>query len=124
MHARVMKWLSVATLLLTVLFRKSAKSFWLVLDLCGAPAVVVAQAFEAKKYQWVVGFFAIALTFNPLLAVFRPAGNTALSIVVFSIVPFVIALLELRPIPLTSIPSTTDRNPGTRSLYFDYDAAS
>jgi hypothetical protein len=118
MHARVMKWLSVATLLLTVLFWKSAKHFRLELDLVvsAAAAVVAAQALEAKKYYWVAGFFAIALTFNPLLPVFRPAGTTALSIVVFSIIPFVMALVELRPLPLMSIPSITDRNPGSRSL--------
>ncbi len=124
MHARVMKWLSVATLLLTVLFWKSAKQFWLELDLvaCATAAVVVTQAFEAKKYYWVAGFFALAflfanaLTFNPVLPIFRPAGNTALSIVVFSIGPFVMALVELRPLPLMSIPSITDRNPGSRSL--------
>jgi hypothetical protein len=113
-----MKWLSVAASPLTVLFWKSAKHFWLELDLvvCAAAAVVAAQAFEAKKYYWVAGFFAIALTFNPLLTVFRPAGSTPLSIVVFSLVPFVMALVEWRPFPLMPIPSITDRNPGSRSL--------
>jgi len=118
MPARVMKWLSVATLLVTVLFWGSAKNFRLELDLvvCAAAAVVVAQAMEEKKYYWVAGFLAIALMFNPLVPVFRPAGNTALSIVVFSIVPFVMALVELRPRPLMSMASITDRNPGSRSL--------
>lgn len=118
MHARVMKWFSIGTLLLTVLFWGSAKDFRLELDLvvCGAAAVVVAQAFEAKKYYWASGFVAIALMFNPLVPVYRPAGDFALSIVVFSIVPFVMALIELRPRPLMSIPSITDRNPGSRSL--------
>jgi hypothetical protein len=96
-HARVMKWLSVAVV-------------------CASAAVVTTQAFEAKKHYWVAGFFALALTFNPLLPVFRPAGDSALSLVVFSIVPFVMALVDLRPIPLMSIPSIVDRNPGSRSL--------
>ena len=118
MHARVMKWLSVAALLPTVLFRKAAKHFWLERDLAvgAAAAVVVAQAFEAKKYYLVPGLFAIALTFNPLLPVFRPAGNTALSIVVFSIVSFVMALVQFRPLPLISMPPVTGRNPGSRPL--------
>ncbi len=118
MHARVMKWLSIATLLLTVLFWGAAKHYRLELDLvvCAAAAVVVAQAFQARKYYWVAGFFAIALMFNPLVPIFRPAGDAGLSIVVLSIVPFVMALVELRPHPLMSIPSITDRNPGSRSL--------
>jgi len=118
MHARVMKWLSIATLLAAVLFWESAKLYRLELDLvvCAAAGVVVAQAFQTRKYYWATGFFAIALMFNPLIPVFRPAGTTGLSIVVFSIVPFVMALVELRPHPLMSMPSITDRTPGSRSL--------
>jgi hypothetical protein len=73
MHARVMKWLSVAALPLTVLFWKSA------------------------------------LTFNPLLPVFQPAGNTALFIVLFSIGSFLMALVELRPLPF--VPNTVYHGP-------------
>ena len=58
MHARVMKWLSVATLLLTVLFWKSAKHFRLELDLVvsAAAAVVAAQALEADRGAVAHGF--------------------------------------------------------------------
>jgi hypothetical protein len=118
MHARVMKWFTIATLMLTVLFWESARGFRLELDLvvCVAAAIVVAQAYEAKKYVWVAGFVAMALVFNPLLPVFRSTGNIGFSIVVFSIVPFVVSLVELRPRPLMSMPSITDRTPGSRSL--------
>jgi hypothetical protein len=118
MHTRVMKWFTIATLLLTVLFWESARDFRLELDLvvCVAAAIVVAQAYEAKRYGWAAGFVAIALIFNPLVPVFRPPGNTGFSIVVFSIVPFIVSLVELRPRPLMSMPSITDRTPGSRSL--------
>lgn len=118
MHARVMSWVCIATLLLTVLFWKYGGNSRLEVDLvvCIAAGLVVAQALQAKKYRWAAGFLGIALIFNPLVPVFRLAGSTGLDIVVFSIVPFVMALVELRPGPLMSMPSITDRNPGSQSL--------
>jgi hypothetical protein len=118
MQAGVTKWFTIAALLLTVLFWKSAQEFWLEVDLvvCVAAAIVMTQAYQAKKYSWAAGFLAIALVFNPMVPVFRPLGDIGLSIVVFSTVPFVVSLVELRPSPIMSIPSITDRNPGSRSL--------
>ena len=118
MYARVMKWFTIATLLLTVLFWRSAQDFRLELDLvvCVAAGIVMAQAYQARKYNWAAGFLTIALIFNPLAPVFRPVGGIGLSIVAFCIVPFVMSLVELRPRPIMSMPSITDRNPGSRSL--------
>lgn len=118
MHTHVMKWFTLVTLLLTVLFWKFAQGFRLELDLvvCVACGIVMAQAYQAGKYIWVAGLLTIALVFNPLVPIFRPVGDIGFSIVVFSIVPFVMSLVELRPRPLMSIPSITDRNPGSRSL--------
>jgi hypothetical protein len=118
MYARVMKWVTIATLLLTVLYWGAAQDFRRELDLvvCIAACMVMKQAYQAKKYSWAGGFLTIALVFNPLVPLFRPVGDIGLSIVVFSIVPFVVSLVELRPRPIMSIPSITDRNPGSRSL--------
>ena len=118
MHARVMKLFSISALLLAVLLWKSATTYRREIDLvvCVAAVMVLTQAFQDKRYSWAAGFLAIALLFNPLAPVFQLTGLAGLSIVVFSTVPFTMALVELRPHRLMSMPSITDRNPGSRSL--------
>jgi hypothetical protein len=50
------------------------------------------------------------------MPVFRLAGGFSLSLLVLAIAPFAISLIALRPHPLLSIPSITDRTPGSQSL--------
>ena len=118
MHTVVMKCVSIAALLLAVVFWNAAANYQLELNLVvsAAAAVVLIQAFQAKKYRWAAGFLATALLFNPAVPVFRLAGSVGLSLVVLSIAPFAISLVALRPHRLMSIPSITDRNPGSQSL--------
>lgn len=118
MHAQVMKWFSIAALLLSVVFWSSASNYQIELNVVVsiAAAVVLIQAFQAKKYGWAIGFLAIALLFNPALPVFRLAGGLGITLVVLSIAPFAISLVALKPHRLLSIPSITDRNPGSQSL--------
>jgi len=54
MHSQVVKWFSIAALLAAVLSWKSAANYQLELKLvvCVAAAVVLTQAFQAKKYPW------------------------------------------------------------------------
>lgn len=118
MYTQVMTCFSIAALLLAVVFWNSAPNYQMELNVfvSVAAAVVVIQAFQAKKYLWAVGFLAIALLFNPAVPVFRLTGGVGLSLVVLSIAPFAISLVELRPHALLSVPSITDRNPGSQSL--------
>jgi|SRR6266542_5609397 len=118
MRTKVMTWLSIAALLATLAFWRSAPIFQTELNLVVtiAAAVVLIQALQAKKYRWAAGFLGIALLFNPAIPVFRLAGGFSLSLVVLAIAPFAISLFALRPQPLLSIPSITDRNPGSQSL--------
>jgi hypothetical protein len=118
MYTKVMKWVSITALLLAVAFWNSAANYQLELNLVVsvAAAVVLIQAVQAKKYRWAAGFLAIALLFNPVVPIFRLAGAVGLSLVVLSLAPFAISLFALRPSPLMSIPSITDRNPGSQSL--------
>lgn len=118
MHNQVAKWVSVAALLLAFVFWNSAASFQVELNLVVsvAAAVVLIQAFQLKKYPWAACFLMIALLFNPVVPFFRLTGGVGLSLVVLSIAPFAISLIALRPQPLLSIPSITDRTPGSRSL--------
>jgi uncharacterized protein DUF6804 len=118
MYAKVMKWVSIVALLLTVVFWRSAPAYQGELDIvvCAAAAVVLIQAFQAEKFRWAAGFLGIALLFNPAIPVFRLAGAFSLSLVLLAIAPFAISLVALRPPALLSMPSITDRNPGSLSL--------
>jgi hypothetical protein len=67
-----------------------------------------------------VGFVAIAALFNPVLPVFRLGLSDELwvLIVLVCIGPFALSINAnaLKPRALLSIPSITDRNPGSVSL--------
>ncbi len=118
MHTEVMKWVSIAALLLTVVFWRSAGSYQSELNVVIALAsgVILIQAFRATRYVWAAGFLAMGIFFNPVVPVFRLAGDFGLAAVVLAIPPFAMSLIALRPRPLLSIPSITDRTPGSQSL--------
>jgi len=118
MRTKIVKWVSIAALLLAVIFWRSAANYQLLLNsvVCMAAIAVVVQAAQARERRWAVGFVAIALLFNPAVPVFRLSGEWSLLLVVFCIAPFAISLAALKPQPLRSIPSITDRNPGSESL--------
>jgi hypothetical protein len=65
---------------------------------------------------WAGGFAAIGLLFNPLVPVFPFGGEWGRLLVLLTLVPFAVSLITLRTQPLLSIPSITDRNPGSESL--------
>lgn len=118
MHTKALTWLSIAALLSVLAFWNSAPAFQLQLNLvvCVAATAVLIQAFQAKKYAWAAGFLATALLFNPKIPIFRLAGGVGFTLVILSIALFAISLAALRPPPLLSIPSITDRTPGSQSL--------
>jgi hypothetical protein len=117
-YPQMMKWVSIAALLVAVVFWNSAANYQRELDLAVsvAAAVVFVQAYQVKKYRWAACFLTITLLFNPAVPVFRLAGGVGFALVVLSIAPFAISLIALRPLPLMSIPSITDRTPGSQSL--------
>ena len=118
MYTEVMKWACVGALLLAAVFRGPAANYQTELNVVVsiAAAVVFIQAVQARKFRWAAGFVAMALLFNPVVPVFRLAGGVGLSLVVLAIAPFAISLVALKPHPLMSMPSITDRNPGSQSL--------
>jgi hypothetical protein len=118
MHIKTMKWVSIAALLLVMTFWPASSSFQTELGLVVtiAAAVVVVQASRLKNYPWAAGFVGIAILFNPVFPVFRLAGILGLALVVFAIAPFIVSLAALRSTPLLSMPSITDRTPGSQSL--------
>lgn len=118
MQTTVVKWVSIAALLLTVVFWQNASSYQLVLKglVSVAAAVVLVQAFQQGKQIWAIVFLAVAVLFNPAVPVIHFAGVFSLLLVIVSITPFAISLVALKPQPLLSMASITDRTPGSESL--------
>ncbi len=121
MLTKVMKWITMAVLLAAALLWRSAANsqfsqFLLGFVVCFGAGVVVMQAVRARKYIWAGGFAGIALAFNPLLPAVPFDGELGRSLILVSIVPFAVSLAALRQQPLLSIPSITDRTPGSESL--------
>jgi len=118
MPTKIMKVASIGALILAALFWKYASSYQLPLRfVVSLGAVMVAvQAVRARKRGWALGFYAITLAFNPFVTVGTFTGNLAFCLVLASLAPFTVSLLTLRTQPLLSIPSITDRTPGSLSL--------
>jgi len=118
MYIQAVKCASIAVLLLAMFFGNSPSVYQVALTLAvtmGAILVLI-QAFQAKRYWWAAAFFTVAILFNPALPAVRLSGAIGSSLVVLAIVPFAISLVALKPHRLLSIPSITDRTPGSESL--------
>ena len=118
MRTRVVKWLCVAALFVAfVLWQWIADyEFPLKAVVCSGAAVVAAQAFHAARHRWTMWFLAIAFLFNPAIPVLTLAGRLGLLAIVLAAASFAASLTALKSQPLLSIPSITDRNPGSESL--------
>ena len=117
MFAQLMKWISIVALCLMVIGWRSAASYQLLLDVAvfmGA-IVVMQQAARGKRYVWAGGFGAVAIFFNPVVPVAH-SGALLLMMVIACIAPFAISLAAVKTPTLLSMPSITDRNPGSQSL--------
>ena len=118
MFVTIMKSVSIGALLLAAMSWGSATSYQPLLDFAvfmGA-LVVAQQAIRAKHHLWTAAFVAIAVLFNPVVLVPRPTGALFFLMIFVCLAPFTISLAALRRQPLLSIPSITDRNPGSESL--------
>lgn len=118
MLAKIMKWISSVALLLMAVFSGGPQSYNLLfsfLVFMGA-VIVLQQAVGAREYLWAAGFVAIALLFNPVVPIPRPTGDLFLLMIFVCLAPFAISLAALKTQPLLSIPSITDRCPGSESL--------
>jgi hypothetical protein len=118
MRTRVVKWLCIAVLFVSfVLWQWIADyEFPLRAVVCSGAVVVAVQAFQSAKHRWTICFLAIALLFNPAIPVFPLANGLGLAAIVLAAGAFAVSLTQLKSLPLLSIPSITDRNPGSESL--------
>lgn len=118
MRIRLVKWLCVAALFVAfVLWQWIAEyDFPLRLVVCSGAAVVAVQSFHLARSRWAICFLAIALLFNPAIPAFSLANSLGLGAIVLAAAAFAVSLTKLKSHPLLSIPSITDRNPGSESL--------
>lgn len=116
MIIKSLKWLSILALLVGLLWR-SSHIYQIILEsvVSLSALVLIWQAVQLSKYLWAVGFTAIAVLLNPVL----PMGfshSFFFWIDLCCLLAFAISLAALRNRPLLSIPSITNRTPGSESL--------
>jgi len=118
MRIRVVKWLCVAALFVAfVLWQWIADyEFLLRAVVCSGAALVAIQAFRSARHRWTICFLTITLLFNPAIPVFPLANTVGLVAIVLAAAAFAVSLNKLKSLPLLSMPSITDRNPGNESL--------
>jgi hypothetical protein len=116
MFTKLVKWFSITALVLG-LFWGSSAGFRIGVEMVVfvAALVVTAHAFRTGKFFWWVAFVALALVFNPI-APLTLSHQIFLGLDCVSIAVFLAALLFLRWQPILSMPSITDRTPGSESL--------
>jgi hypothetical protein len=102
----IMKWFCTAVLLVALLSWRVSPAYELPLNIAisfGAIAVIL-QALNAKQYLWALGFFVIALLFNPVVPVATDAGFSYLALTA-ACATFALSTRALKTRPLLTIPS-------------------
>ena len=118
MRTRLVKWLCIAALFVAFVLWQWIASYEFplkVLLFLGA-GIVAVQAFHSGRNRWTTCFIAIALLFNPAIPILPLANRLGLLAIVLTAAAFAVSLTKLKSQQLLSIPSITDRNPGSESL--------
>ena len=118
MFPKIMKWASLAALVLAIAVRQFATDYSVLPQLVvflGA-CVIAIQGTHERKYGWAAAFAAIAILFNPVLIVVPIQTGAFFVLIAACIATFAFSLTAVKATPLLSIPSITDRNPGSESL--------
>jgi Family of unknown function (DUF6804) len=119
MPTKMMKWISIAALLLlSVLSWNSTSDYRTVLAalaVCAGAVVVLVQSGSRGKYTWAAVFLAIGVLFNPVVPIALPR-TWFVVLDLLCMVLFVWSLAALRTQTRLSIASITDRTPGSESL--------
>ncbi len=116
MFMKIMKFVCAGVLLLTA-FWVASPGVKILLDIvvCVGALMVATQAVARPKYLWAAGFVAIAVLFNPIVPV-ALSRNVFLWLDVACLLAFLLSMAALRTQPILSIPSITNRTPGSESL--------
>jgi Family of unknown function (DUF6804) len=116
MFTKTMKLVCAMALLLAALWAVSP-GVGLLLDIlvCVGAMAVATEAVTQPKYLWTAGFVAIAVLFNPIVPVVL-SRKAFLWLDVACLLAFLLSLNALKRQPILSIPSITNRMPGSESL--------
>jgi len=115
MLTSIMKWVSSAGLLLAGLRLAAPYQVLLEIVVCVSALLVFTQAARVGKYMWATGFLTIAVLFNPVVPMVL-SRKTLLWLDWVCLMTFMISLLALKRQPILSMPSITNRVPGSESL--------
>ncbi len=115
MLTNIMKWVSSAVLLLAGLRLATPYQVLLELLVCVSALLVLTQAVRVGKYLWATGFLTIAVLFNPVMPLVL-SRKTLLWLDWVCLMTFMISLWALKRQPIFSMPSITNRVPGSESL--------
>ncbi len=126
MLTAIMKWVSIAILLLGFFENLPVGSQeWSVRNggylelfnmlVCLSALLVVAEGFRGHKYFWASGFVAIAVLFNPILPV-ALSRKMFLGLDSVCILTFLVSLALSRGQPLLTVPSISDGRLRSESL--------
>jgi len=119
MPTKVMKWGSIAALLILVALNSRSladyRTVLAALVVFAGAIVVLVQSTSRGKYLWATAFLAVGVLFNPVLPIMLPR-NTFVMLELTSLVLFALSLAALKRTPRLSIASITDRTPGSQSL--------
>jgi hypothetical protein len=115
MFTAVLKATTVVGLVIALFWRSPNYATLLSFLVCMAALVVVGQAMQLKNYIWIAVFFAICALFNPVFPV-AMSPNVRLMANIVCAGLFASSLLLLKTLPRMSVPSITDRTPGSQSL--------
>lgn len=127
MRIILVKWLSIVALLFAFLFWTFVSPYQLALELfvSMAAGVVALQAFRVRKVWWlatfvaitcIFGIFAVARIVNPAAPRVGLGAPFGILLVGGAMTAFLGSLLALKQQTLLSMPSITDRTPGSESL--------
>ncbi len=109
-----MKWVSLAALLLGVVWRSSSSYQTLLQFLvCAGAILVVVQAMGTTNYLWAAGFGVIALLYNPVVPL---ALARSVSLNLFCLVMFTVSLVLIRAQPVRArlLLARSKTNPSSR----------
>ena len=116
MLTQVMTWLSVAALVLALFSQSNLSDLGITGSvICAGAIAVLIRAVRLRKRYWTAGLIIMAVLVNPLIPL-ATSPTMTLGLKLACIVTFLASLLVLRTQPALSIPSITDRTPGSESL--------
>jgi hypothetical protein len=116
MHTKIMKWLSIAVLLLMGLgLPVGSYRVGLEIVVCVTALLVVTQAVRAGKYIWATGFSLVAVLFNPVVPI-GLSGSASLLLAWVCLTAFLISIGAVKRQPTLSAPSITSQAPRSESL--------